>query len=442
MLLPVLSFGLYVFYLLHPIGWSVAYFVAGAFVWTCAITLSRENLLDGILRAMMFSIPLSFVSVLGTPYSDLPLSWFDVLSVVLFVYLLSSVVKSRTIFINEVVIAGLMFCLQTLPALMVSRDYASALKQYLHIVRFSLFLVAGTHLGATHRIDTARIKRWINDYVMAVRLTAWGLLCQVMIAKWFDVSYGTVMRMGGGRVAWGFLFSDFSFLSLYLATGSAILLARWFVHLRQRWALFLFDLAAHVVAMIVSSARTGAFALALITIFWALRNDLVRGIRWGKLLSNMVLVGGLCLVFIYGLTIVRPQDTWADSGRYMSYSVALKYFWESPVVGIGLGVPYAARLTGVGIPHNLFIQYLLQGGLLATIPLIFVIFALVRRMYVVRQELVAPLLTSLVGGMVIPDLINSRFFGVMSLLVVLDGCEDRVKVRGTSETNEGCSFVA
>lgn len=334
------------------------------------------------------------------------------------------------------------FPVLTLPALLMSGDYASALKQYLHIMHFSFFLVAGTHLGATDRLGSVRIARLINDYVVSVRLTALGLLCQFSMAHWFDVVHGNVMRMGGGRVAWGFLFGDFSFLSLYLATGSAILLARWFAYGRRDWSVLLLDFPIHIIAIVLTTARTGIFALVLVSILMALRRDAISGVGLGRMISNIIVACGLFAVVVYGLTIVRPQDAWADSGRYVNYSIGLKFFSESPLVGVGLGVSYVERLTGVSVPHNLFIQYLFQGGLLAAIPLAFIVFALLRLTYWTPQELRASMLTSVAGGMVIPDLINSRFFSVLSLLVLMLAVESTHENCEAGVINEDHASVA
>lgn len=400
--------------------WPAAYLIAGGFVWSVVIVLHRKHVLDGLLRAMIFSIPISFVSIFDTPYSDIPVSWFDVLSLALLLHVLSAVLMARTLFVNATAVAAVAFPLLTLPALLISGDYASSLKQFLHIVQFAFFLVAGTHLAATHRFRALRLSRVMSDYVMSVRLTALALLCQFSIAHWFDVVYGNVMRMGGGRVAWGFLFGDFSFLSLYLATGSAILLTQWITHVRREWPVYLLDLSIHIVALVLTTARTGIFALGLVAPLMAMRRA-ATGSGWRKRISSIILAGGLVAAVVYGLTVVRPQDVWADSGRYVNFSVGIRYFLASPLVGVGLGVAYVERLTGVSVPHNLLIQYLFQGGLLAAIPLTLIVIALLRQTYRAPIELQAAMLTSVAGGMVIPDLLNSRFFSILSLLVLMVG---------------------
>lgn len=95
---------------------------------------------------------------------------------------------------------------------------------------------------------------------------------------------------------------------------------------------------------------------------------------------------------------------------------AINVFRESPLLGKGFGVNNYSSMIGM-IPHNLFFQFLAQGGLIYIIPML--LFVIISTVYAFKKgkKILIPFLTILVGAMFIPDIFNSRFLGAVLLLL-------------------------
>lgn len=64
-----------------------------------------------------------------------------------------------------------------------------------------------------------------------------------------------------------------------------------------------------------------------------------------------------------------------SNGRTDIYLIAIRDFFDSPILGKGIG--YFPEVHGINYPHNLILQVLGEGGLLLGIPIIIVIFRIV-----------------------------------------------------------------
>lgn len=64
---------------------------------------------------------------------------------------------------------------------------------------------------------------------------------------------------------------------------------------------------------------------------------------------------------IYALFGTGTVDYYTTSGRTVIYDRCLKAFWESPIIGHGIGGAY---YIGIGQPHQMFLEIMVEGGLL------------------------------------------------------------------------------
>ena len=87
---------------------------------------------------------------------------------------------------------------------------------------------------------------------------------------------------------------------------------------------------------------------------------------------------------------------------------------------MGLGITSFSNQFGVEIPHNFFIQYLAQIGIVGLTFLLIYLFNIFRGIRV-GHDVFLPLLLVLIGSMAIPDICNSRYFVV---IIMIASCKD------------------
>lgn len=392
-------------------------------------TVGGSNSFQVLLETIILSLPLSFRSVLNTDYGNLPISWFHLFGVFFMArILLLFVIKKLRLYIAPISIYSIMFFVSSIVVLILSPYPLNAWKQFINIAFFSLMVVVSVGLVKKYGLNFFDLNRLRKTYIFTAQCTAIGLIIQAILYTMFDIELGMIMQLGGNRLAFGLLFNDFSFISLYLSTGVAMMLSS----VKKLTFTYIFGFTTLLGGILVSSGRTGAAALILATILFAFVHFLKMLIRPKKtsmnsLFKGFVLTFGVAVfmaLLIYGTLLVRPMDAFSDTGRLFSYAVGIKYFLQNPLTGIGLGVQAYKEVTGVTIPHNLFIQYLAQTGVIGIIPLCVLIVSLF------LTALKSPcfgyaLITAIAGSMFIPDIINSRFFLIIVMLTLYDYYQTR-----------------
>ena len=110
------------------------------FVYFYLINKNIQNKKNIILFCMILSIPGSFLSILGTPTSIFPLSWFIVFSLLLFFYSLKRV-KKKYFF------AILLFLLICMFSIFKSVTIIGLIKQAMMIILFMLSFIIGNNMS-------------------------------------------------------------------------------------------------------------------------------------------------------------------------------------------------------------------------------------------------------------------------------------------------------
>lgn len=388
-------------------------FLIACIIWFVffIFSLSKVGLGYTLLKLVIYSIPISFVNIFGESYSYLPVSWFNIFYVLLLFYTLLSLLFAKKIKINPLVIFSLIFLGCSIVPFLASSNFVDGSKQFINIIIFSSSFLIGTILKKPSERDIIIFK---DAYLNSVKAAAICLLIQFITFIKLNTISGNIMFLGGSRRAFGFLFSDFSFLSLYYASGLAMIISSYNTCKKENIILSSLLLLS---ASILTSARTGLFAFAiamLVIIFYrAVKGSL-------KACFQLLLFPLILLVLIKLFSFVRPLDVFSDSGRLQGYIVGIKYFIKSPFFGIGLGVRSYKQITGSTIPHNLIIQYLSQAGMIATLFLILLLLSLVKLAINIKSKFLLPLLTVLIGGLSIPDIINSRYLCILVIFVLIE----------------------
>lgn len=359
-------------------------------------------------------IPSSFVSVIGTSYTSLPISWFTLCITLLFVVILRSGKMEK-----RFLVALLMFAMFALVSIANVEHTFSAVKQIINISVFMLSFVVGSYLS---------VQGWSMKFFNFAKLlyvqTAIIFAGTVIVQKLFIEATGEVIGRYGeyalGRVSYAGLMGDFSFASLYIATGCiALLFAYYEKNIRSLTATLMGGILL-IISMIIINARTGVLALGVsvvVGMFIAIIKGNKKGITFGVLASIIILISGF---FIYNN---RGEQSFTDgSGRNDEYSLGIQIFTEHPIAGIGFGDDnYKKYLGDVPLPHNFFVQYLMQAGLIG-LSVILLSFMLFLRLPITRDKgLLLILMAISCGSMLVPDILNSRYLFVIIAMSII-GC--------------------
>lgn len=369
------------------------------------ITLKKYyNNIDTFIIMSVIAIPTSTISVLGTSYSGLPLTWFNLL-VLLTVVLIGVEGKIDKKYFFCVALFMAIECIQVL----LSINIFNAVKQCLMIVLFLLGFIITEYLKNYSAIS---IHCKILEYYII------GTLCmgiQIFLQRFYILATGIQVghyAVMAGRTAYAGTMGDYSFATLYLASGCLIILLEYLNTQKCKFATMVIGEVVLLASMIIVSARTGLVTLVITVALYFLFD--LQKINWKHLI--LIVVGALNLPYIIEKMMAgRGGQTLLDSsGRIESYISALHFWTEKPIWGYGLGIENLKEQTGLGLPHNFIIQYLVQIGIIGLLLILFPII-----IYAARTLKNAGFYKWLfwllaIGAMFIPDIVSSRYlYGVL-----------------------------
>lgn len=391
----------------------------GLVTWTLLYMTDKErkNTDFVLLKMLTLSVPLSFINIFGGLYSESILSWFNIIYIIIIFRFCIYNFKMDRIYFDVIALYTIFFLGISIIPVLVATDTIDALKQYLNIAACTLALIIGSILK--YKINKKQITRLQEYYIGATEITALGVFIQFLMVKFFDNPVGYYVYFGGYRHAFGFLFADFSFLSLYLSSGAAML---YFTkHSRTNGnIIWIVDIVLLLLASILTSARTGIVSFLLIfCLFISIRffQLLLKGSI--KTISITILGFALVSASYFLMLKIRSGAIFSGSGRNMLNHSALNVFYKNPLTGIGFGMESYRRLVGM-ISHNIIYQSLAQGGLILTIALISLLLLIIRFSYKKNLQMLPILLCILLGSLFIPNIFHSRFLTVIFIIVTLN----------------------
>lgn len=408
---------------------NIVFLLLGLLSWMLVfrINIKKYEIVFTIIRMLILSIPLSFTNIWGqsTVYSNI--SWFNMFIILLFIVTLINIfssikkLKIKDIFLKLNILSylSIIMIFITLIPLLISFDIIDGIKQYLYFsVTFSL-LILGNFIK--NKLDKDKKEILLLDYILSTRIAAIGVMVQALYKNITGVDIGYYRFFGGYRHAFGFLFSDFSFLSLFLASGA---IAVFFIKkdgskFNKYW---IGEMIFLLIASIITSARTGIVSFIVVFFIYSILRirSLITSGSVKKVFLIIFLNIGVLVGSYYLLSKVRPnmKRLFSLSGRIELNMEAFGIFMQNPIFGIGLGRHNYSDLIGM-IPHNIVFQSLVQGGLFFTIPLLLFLFTLVWILYKKDRKLLPVISLILIGSLFIPNVFHSRFLTVLLLLLSL-----------------------
>ncbi len=296
--------------------------------------------------------------------------------------------------------------------------------QYTYLVSMAIFSILSAwpllvRRGAIKAIDLSVI---VNTYALISVVVAIFVVIQWGMYTVFGLHFLNIAFYGSSRVAVGFIWSDFSFLSLYLSSATFIVV---FSAMSRRKKQLFFVLL--FLASILTSARTGPVALiisVMIGIYFRVVQDFRRGVVNRRLLFICLFgVAGLSLTIpLWGRLTGRPltlSSTGRDSGNYYAFIE----FFSNPLFGVAFNVDsFVSRYAGFvdARPHNVFLEFALLGGVgFLILGIIYMSLVLREAVIVGRPDLIFSVLCAFIGFLFIPSFFSAYFLAVLISFIFL-----------------------
>lgn len=347
----------------------------------------------------------------------IPFSYFDLFgyrvvvgSVFLFFSLFLVSVENKIYFDK----AGLLF----LPPLffVMSMSFFSGSKDVLSALLFTIYLCFLNFFSRSQLFFL--LPRLCSLYLYGAVFIALGVICQRLLFELFGFAIGKIDAYGGGRIGFGFLWMDYSFLSLYLVSALPLVFYSYkSIYVR------VFVSAVLLLGSVVTTARTGLGALVLATIFVSVVEFirvLVRGKVNKRVMLTLLFLAIASFVTFYFYVEFSSRSLKLDgSGRFEGYYLAFNAFLDSPILGVMFDRDYYVSNYGV-LPHNLFLYILSQGGGLLFV-LFFVWFSYVFYLACFRVQVFRyPIIIATFGFMFIPSFFSAYFLALLISFVVAE----------------------
>ncbi|MBD3655378.1 MAG: hypothetical protein HUJ14_02610 [Marinobacter sp.] len=300
-----------------------------------------------------------------------------------------------------------------------SKDFLSAIVFFVYLLIFYFF-------------DVSKLSAVVNKscfvYLYGAVFMAVGVILQRISFEKFGYEFGKIDVYGGGRVGFGFLWMDYSFLSLYLVSTLPLVF-----YLYRSVCVKAIVVIILLVGSVVTTARTGLAALVLTTVFIA-GLEFAKAIVIGKARKQVFLVllsllfASLLIIYFY-VEFSSRTIRFDSSGRIDGFYLGFKSFLDNPFTGVMFDRSYFLEEYGT-IPHNLLVYILSQGGILLFIVFFiwffYVFFVAAFRVNLFRY----PIIISVFGFMFIPSFFSAYYF---ALLISFSMAEKRIMAKGLGQ---------
>lgn len=347
------------------------------------------------------------------PILSLPLFYFELLGVrvLLFCTLLPVLILAfksiRGVVVDEFfIISFLLFVLIALLSMLsISFDVLFAAIIFFGLLFSSSFLPSSFSNSEEEQLFLIRAQLC---YISSAIVMSIGLIFQLVFYKYFGYQFGMIAEFAG-RTAFAFTWSDFSFLSLFIA--SAVPFAK-DLRLKTR-VLVVFIL---LVGCVATSARTGLYSLLIFYIglfSFRVGKDVIR-----LKLKKIYILGFLLLSFLapFGYHLVSGFSSRIlnldGSGRLEGYVSSVYSIEGSPFLGYMFDVESYLSLVGV-LPHNLFLYMLSMAGVIGLFLFMIWLSLLLYRSYLVGNNFSYAIFICCIGAQLIPSVYSMYYLAIL-----------------------------
>ncbi|HGH7179058.1 TPA: O-antigen ligase family protein [Bacillus luti] len=389
------------------------------FVWFMERKGEGWSFLQKMIFLSCIYVPTSFVSILGTSYGSFPLTWYHLVIIISYIVIIFKGFHKGFYFYSPFIMLII-----GITSLWTSVNIGDTLKQLLTLVLFIMSFFIGEHISQF--TDEKFLRKLKFFYIISVFAFSLVIIIQTVCFNYLHFTVGYNEVIGQSRVVRAGLMNDYSFATLYIATGAILLVIEYVdKNTIKTWQFISFEVFFLISILLVNS-RTGLFALLIVTGAYLL----VKLIQ-GKVKSIFIVAGILIMIpyLIQYITASRGgQQILEGSGRSDLIQLALQVFFDNPLFGIGLGIANWSTLTGLVLPHNMIAQYLAQLGIIGSALFYLNFIVLVAKYLKYKSEFFWVLLTVLVGAMAIPDIVSSRFLSVIVMITIIASVNNKKKM--------------
>ncbi|MFC3748201.1 O-antigen ligase family protein [Paenibacillus sp. GCM10012306] len=380
---------------------------------------TKTNVFQALFYMMIVFIPTSFVSIIGTSYGDFPLSWFTLISIILFLTVAFKGKLNKIYFLLLIFFAT--FCSITLFKV---ESVPDALKQILTICLFLFSFSIGEQLKKSYN------STFMNEINFLYIMSVVGLSLQVLMQQLYILNTGEKIGhytiYGFGRITYAGLMNDFSFTTLYIATGAMLVLVLYFEEKKIKFYQLIIMEILFVYTILIVNSRTGLYVFLILASIYITKKIIKGNVK--ALSFVLIIVFSLPYIYNYIMISRGGQALFDGSGRIGNYQDALAAFSENFFMGAGFGLNNLYSATGAGAPHNFFLQYLAQSGIIGTLLLIANLIILFKKDINKFNNIRWVIYIILCGSMLIPDIVSSRFFSVVIVMAMISSQKNRREV--------------
>ena len=255
-----------------------------------------------------------------------------------------------------------------------------------------------------------------KTYIYSALFLAIGILLQAYLYFKFNYIFGYFNTFGGGRIAFGFLWLDYSFLALFLVSAVPLVFDK-DVNYKYKWVIA----SVLVSASLVTSARTGIVAIFLCYTIYILLNlhKILKKKKSYVYIFSFFVIATIIVFLQSNVNLMNRKISASGSGRVEGYVDALSFFFNN--LALGAKFDHELYVSTIGtLPHNLFIYIAAIGGLIFLLLiitwLIFVIFDVYKTK---KTSLLLSFCICVLGMQFIPSVFSAYFFAILVSLVLL-----------------------
>ncbi|MBK0371288.1 HAD family hydrolase [Flavobacterium agrisoli] len=359
-----------------------------------------------LLLMLVYTLPFSFISILGESF----LSLFVIIQLILTLYLFGNgKYYYKNISLHILCLISLFFILIVYTISQnINPDY-----YFESLIKILLFILMILVVSTKAKIKNNEIDQLLKAYVISAFISGLAVLTQYLFFKYLGRNdIGLQSEMGATRLGFAGLFYDYSISSVFIASSTIIL-----IHEKiNKKILFTkyIDIALMLFLIffsVLTSARTG---IASLFVVFCILLIYFKKIKWILLSVIIALPVGKIILFIFEEN--RGTDLSNDSGRLANYLDAIVFFQDNFLFGAKfLGY---FEISHKMLAHNFLLDFLVQYGAIFSIVLIFIFAYILVTAYKIKPVLFFLFLLMIVGGNFHASFLNTHYIMIPIILIL------------------------
>lgn len=277
---------------------------------------------------------------------------------------------------------------------------------------FFFILMYWPYLLQAKYFEKKVLLKFIKIYLNISIFMGFGVIFQYLAFNLWGVEIGKIDLMQE-RVGFGFIWTDYSFLSLYLA--SAIPLT--FSIYKSKYISFILA-SILLISSILTTARTGFYALVIFLVIYVL-NELIKKVFMLDKFSvksffrSFIYIFVIIIVCLYLVNEFPRLLSSSSSGRFEGYLAGLNYGINNIFFGSFYNPEYFKINAGV-VPHNIFVyNFALGGGIFFIFFISWLILIIYSALICENKYLKYSIIIILFGMQFIPSVFSTYFFAIL-----------------------------